>query len=115
MAETSSPVFPKGRYSIASPPDLRCWAVRTKTNTCVTPPSHRAFHAEHAFLESDKSVCAGTRSLRETVDMGRVLVTRSLPAGSLDPLVDAGHEIVFVRSGEELRDAVQDVDAFVCL
>jgi len=47
--------------------------------------------------------------------MGRVLVTRSLPAGSLDPLVDARHEIVFLLSGEELRDAVQDVDAVVCL
>src|SRR5438132_7386552 len=47
--------------------------------------------------------------------MGRVLVTTALPAGSLDPLVDAGHEIVLLRAGEDLRDAVKDVDALVCL
>lgn len=52
--------------------------------------------------------------------MARVLVTRQLPEGGLDPLVDAGHEIV-QRSDdtpftpEELRAAVADVDAVVCL
>ena len=52
--------------------------------------------------------------------MARILVTRQLPDGGLDPLVDAGHEIV-QRSDdtpftpEELRAAVTDVDAVVCL
>ncbi len=52
--------------------------------------------------------------------MARVLVTRRLPAGGLDPLVEAGHEVVtrdddtpFTRA--ELIDAVGDVDAVVCL
>jgi len=52
--------------------------------------------------------------------MGRVLVTRRLPAGGLDPLVEAGHEVVtrdddtpFTKA--ELIDAVGDVDAVVCL
>jgi len=47
--------------------------------------------------------------------MGRVLVTRSLPPGSLDPLLSAGHDIVVRGSGDELREAVRDVDAVVCL
>lgn len=52
--------------------------------------------------------------------MARVLVTRQLPAGGLDPLVDAGHELV-QRDGDtafthdELVAAVVDVDAVVCL
>jgi glyoxylate reductase len=52
--------------------------------------------------------------------VARVLVTRRLPAGGLDPLVEAGHEVVtrdddtpFTRA--ELIDAVGDVDAVVCL
>lgn len=52
--------------------------------------------------------------------MARVLVTRRLPAGGLDPLVAAGHEIVardddtpFTKA--ELIAVVGDVDALVCL
>ncbi|MBV8296059.1 MAG: D-glycerate dehydrogenase [Acidimicrobiia bacterium] len=52
--------------------------------------------------------------------MGRVLVTRRLPAGGLDPLVDAGHELVqrvddTPWSHGQLLDAAGDVDAIVCL
>jgi glyoxylate reductase len=52
--------------------------------------------------------------------VARVLVTRVLPDGGLDPLVAAGHEIV-QRPGDtpytaaELAAAVVDVDAVVCL
>ena len=52
--------------------------------------------------------------------MPRVLVTRQLPEGGLDPFVAAGHEIV-QRDGDEpwpaadLRAAVADVDAVVCV
>ena len=52
--------------------------------------------------------------------MARVLVTRQLPAGGLDPVVAAGHEIV-QRADDtpwthaELVAAVADVDAIVCL
>ena len=52
--------------------------------------------------------------------MARVLVTRRLPDGGLDPLVAAGHEIV-ARDGDtpltkdELCAAVAAVDAVVCL
>ena len=42
--------------------------------------------------------------------MARVLVTSELPPGSLDPILDAGHEIVSRPEGE-LRDALGDVDA----
>lgn len=52
--------------------------------------------------------------------MARVLVTRRLPDGGTDPLVAAGHEVVGRAddtpfSPEELRAAVRDVDAVVCL
>jgi glyoxylate reductase len=52
--------------------------------------------------------------------VARVLVTRRLPAGGLDPLVAAGHEIVrrdddSPLTPDELRAAVADVDAVVCL
>jgi glyoxylate reductase len=52
--------------------------------------------------------------------MGRVLITRALPAGSLDPLVAAGHEIVGHEGDEalgpdDLRDAVRDVEGVICL
>jgi len=52
--------------------------------------------------------------------MARVLVTRQLPDGGLDPLVAAGHEIVQRADDtpftpEELRAAVADVDAVICL
>jgi glyoxylate reductase len=52
--------------------------------------------------------------------VARVLVTRRLPDGGTDPLVDAGHEIVARDddtpfSPDELRDAARDVDAVVCL
>jgi len=52
--------------------------------------------------------------------VARVLVTRRLPTGGLDPLIEAGHEIVTRDddtpfSKTELIDAVRDVDAIVCL
>src|SRR3954453_16792260 len=52
--------------------------------------------------------------------MARILVTRQLPDGGLDPPVTAGHEIVQRRDDtpltpEELRAAVADVDAVLCL
>lgn len=52
--------------------------------------------------------------------MARVVVTRRLPAGSLDPLVDAGHEVVTndddrVFTTEDLLEAASTADAIVCL
>jgi len=52
--------------------------------------------------------------------MGRVLVTRHLPAGGLDPLVADGHEIVQREADEPLTHdhlvaAVGGVDAVMCL
>lgn len=52
--------------------------------------------------------------------MADVLVTRRLPAGSTDPLRQAGHRVVGgTRTGpwrsEELADAASDVDGLVCL
>ncbi len=52
--------------------------------------------------------------------MGRVLVTRHLPEGSLDPLVSAGHEIVQAGDDrpltrDELIGAAAEVDGIVCL
>jgi glyoxylate reductase len=52
--------------------------------------------------------------------VARVLVTRELPDGGLDPLVGAGHDLV-QRPGDdpftpdELLAAVGDVDAVVCI
>jgi glyoxylate reductase len=52
--------------------------------------------------------------------VARVLITRQLPAGGLDPLIAAGHKLVqrdddTPLSHEELVAAVADVDAVVCL
>ncbi len=52
--------------------------------------------------------------------MGRVLVTRELPAGGLDSLVEAGHELVrrpddSPYTHDELVAAVGGVDAIVCV
>jgi len=53
--------------------------------------------------------------------VARVLVTRQLPDGGLDPLARAGHEIVPPRDDdtplppEELAKAVAGVDAVVCV
>ncbi|MEP6624350.1 MAG: D-glycerate dehydrogenase [Acidimicrobiia bacterium] len=52
--------------------------------------------------------------------MARVLVTRRLPAGGLDPLLDAGHEIVqraddIPFTSAELAVAAAEVDAIVCV
>ncbi len=52
--------------------------------------------------------------------MARILVTRVLPHGGLDPLVARGHDIVqrpddTALSHDELVGAVADVDAVVCL
>jgi glyoxylate reductase len=44
--------------------------------------------------------------------MARVVITRELPAGGLDPL--AGHELVGLGGGD-LHEAVHDADAIVCL
>jgi glyoxylate reductase len=51
--------------------------------------------------------------------LARVLVTRRMPPGGLDPLVDAGHELLrrddrpFTH--DEIVDTAPDVDAIVCL
>jgi glyoxylate reductase len=52
--------------------------------------------------------------------LARVLVTRRLPSGGLDPLTEAGHELVrrdddrpFTH--DEIVDRASDVDAIVCL
>jgi glyoxylate reductase len=50
----------------------------------------------------------------------RVVVTRRLPDGGLDPLVDAGHEVVtndddVPFSAAQLQAAAGDADALVCL
>jgi glyoxylate reductase len=52
--------------------------------------------------------------------VARILVTRLLPDGGLDPLVARGHDIVqrtadIAYSHDELVDAVRNVDAVVCL
>jgi glyoxylate reductase len=52
--------------------------------------------------------------------VARVLVTRRLPDGGLDPLVEAGHELVTrdddtPLAHDELVTATRDVDAIVCL
>ena len=52
--------------------------------------------------------------------MARVLVTRRLPDGGVDPLHAAGHELVARDDDtpfapDELAEAVRDVDAVVCL
>ena len=52
--------------------------------------------------------------------MSRVLVTRPLPQGSLDPVVVARHEIVASPEDvplppADLVAAVRDVDAVICL
>jgi glyoxylate reductase len=54
--------------------------------------------------------------------VNRVLVTRQLPDGGLDPLVTAGHEIVSAGAGadtpltpDELLAAASEVDAIVCV
>jgi glyoxylate reductase len=52
--------------------------------------------------------------------MSRVLVTRRLPDGGLDPLVEAGHELIesdtdTPLSHDELVAAAPTVDAIVCL
>jgi glyoxylate reductase len=51
--------------------------------------------------------------------VARILVTRRLPDGGTDPLLASGHEIIQRGDDpftpEELRTAVADVDALVCL
>ncbi len=52
--------------------------------------------------------------------MARVLVTRRLPPGGLDPLVEAGHELLEPADAQaflhdELVHMVPEVDAIVCL
>jgi len=52
--------------------------------------------------------------------VARVLITRHLPAGGLDPLVDAGHQLIqrpddVALTHDELISAVGEVDAIVCL
>ncbi|MGH9018034.1 MAG: 2-hydroxyacid dehydrogenase [Acidimicrobiales bacterium] len=52
--------------------------------------------------------------------MARILVTRRLPDGGLDPLVAAGHDIIqrdddVAFGPDELSAAVADVDGVVCL
>lgn len=52
--------------------------------------------------------------------MSRVLVTRRMPAGGLDPLIDAGHELIEPDGDrsftyDELVGAAPEVHAIVCL
>ena len=52
--------------------------------------------------------------------MGRVLVTRQLPKGGIDPLVAAGHDVVrraddTPYTHDELVEGAASVDAIVCL
>lgn len=48
--------------------------------------------------------------------MGRVLVTHALPEGGLDPILEAGHEVIVASpSGVDLLSMAPDVDAIVCL
>lgn len=52
--------------------------------------------------------------------MARVVVTRRLPAGGLDPLLDAGHEVITndedrVFDPAALAKAARDADAILCL
>lgn len=52
--------------------------------------------------------------------MARVVVTRRLPAGGLDPLLDAGHEVVTndddrVFTTDDLVETARTADAIVCL
>jgi glyoxylate reductase len=52
--------------------------------------------------------------------LARVVVTRRLPDGGLDPLLAAGHDVETneadePRSAEELRAAAADADGIVCL
>ena len=53
--------------------------------------------------------------------MARVLITRRLPDGGIDPLVAAGHDVIVGHdddrplSPDELHEAVRSVDAVVCL
>jgi glyoxylate reductase len=60
------------------------------------------------------------RTRLRSLAVARVLVTRELPDGGLDPLLAAGHELV-QRPGDEplspdeLVEAIADVDAVVCI
>jgi len=53
--------------------------------------------------------------------VARVLITRRLPDGGIDPLVAAGHDVIVGHdddrplSPDELHEAVRSVDAVVCL
>jgi glyoxylate reductase len=52
--------------------------------------------------------------------LARVLVTRRLPSGGIDPVLAAGHELIErdddqAFNHDELVEAVRDVDAIVCL
>jgi glyoxylate reductase len=52
--------------------------------------------------------------------VARILVTRQLPEGGLDPLVESGHQIVqrdddTPFTNDELVEAAPDVDGIVCL
>ncbi len=47
--------------------------------------------------------------------MGRVLVTHPLPDGGLDPLLEAGHQVVSLDGSTALAGAAGGVDGIVCL
>jgi hypothetical protein len=48
--------------------------------------------------------------------VARVLVTRPLPEGGLDPLLDAGHEMTGLEeAGGELASLAPGFDAILCL
>lgn len=47
--------------------------------------------------------------------MSTIVVTSRLPSGSLDPLHEAGHDVVQLEGGAGLGEAVRDADGLVCL
>jgi glyoxylate reductase len=64
---------------------------------------------------------AGRARSGTVLRLARVLVTRQLPQGGLDPLFEAGHEVVpphdddAALTPEELLAAARDVDAIICV
>src|SRR5436190_1169997 len=78
------------------------------------PPGHESADTVHSGR------VGGNGSRATLARLARVLVTRRLPEGGLDPLMAAGHEIVQRADDDpfspaELATAVADVEALVCL
>jgi glyoxylate reductase len=76
----------------------------------------------HRYCDGHVRFCfeASFRLLPGQVKPKRVLVTRPLPDGSLDPLHEAGFDVVqrgepTALTPDELRDDIREVDGMVCL